>query len=111
MRQGLVLVGAVTLAVAGASLGSFGVLGGLALGEDGALQDGCFASGSCTPDDVATLDSLTLGADISWISAAAIGTVGVVLLAIGLSAGGEETARVTPVLGPQLAGVAVHGGF
>lgn len=68
----------VVLGAGALGLATFGVLGGLALAEDGALAAECGTS--CSPARASTLDSLALGADISLGVGAALAVVGVVLL-------------------------------
>lgn len=108
----LLIAGGVTLGVAGVAAISFAVLGGLALAENNSLEDGCFATRTCVADDVATLESLTLGADISWIAAATAGAVGLGLL-IGGAVSSEDSDAVAwlPILGPTGGGVRVVGAY
>lgn len=68
----------VVLGAGALGLATFGVLGGLALAEDGALAAECGTS--CSPARASTLESLALGADISLGVGAALAVVGVVLL-------------------------------
>ncbi|HJL14345.1 MAG TPA: tetratricopeptide repeat protein [Sandaracinaceae bacterium LLY-WYZ-13_1] len=92
--DGLVLGGAIALGVAGAGFVLTGILGGLALAEESSVQDGCFAMGSCTPDDVSSMDTLAVAADVAWISASVVAAAGVVLVVLGaLSDGGGDDAR------------------
>lgn len=100
-------------AVAGAGLVSWAILGGLALSEDGNLTSTC--GRSCTSDQTSTLGALTLGADISWITAAVAGVTGLVLL-FTVGQGHDETvstARVMPWVAPNGAsgGLSISGSF
>lgn len=65
----------ITLGLGGAALAAFGVLGGLALAEDGALASRCGTS--CTASDVASLETLSISADVSL-------SIGLVLVATGV---------------------------
>ncbi|MCA9606754.1 MAG: hypothetical protein KC619_14210, partial [Myxococcales bacterium] len=86
--DGLIIGGAVALGVAGVGLVLTAVFGALAMSEESAVRDGCFAMGNCTPEMVSGMDSLALAADVSWISAAVVGAAGVVLVILGVTSGG-----------------------
>ncbi|HHH27393.1 MAG TPA: tetratricopeptide repeat protein [Polyangiaceae bacterium] len=104
---GLLIGGAVALGVAGVGVVLAGVFGGMALAEEQSVRDGCFTSGTCTPDAVSGMDSLALASDISWISAAVIGGVGVVLVVLGATAGDDPDPEQAQVhfTGAGVAGV------
>ena len=108
--DGLILGGAVALAVAGAAAVTFAIVGGLALAEQSAIESGCFQMRNCTPDDVAAMDAFALGADVTWPIALVAGAAGGVLLALGMSAGGDGRASVTVVPVVTAAGAAVCAG-
>jgi len=105
--DGLIIAGAVGLGVAGVGLALTGVFGALALSAESSVQDGCFATSSCTPDDVADIDTFRVAADVSWISAAALGAAGLVLLIVGLTAGGDDDAQASV----RFTGAGVEGSF
>ena len=110
--RGDLLPAAIAFGVAGAGLLSFGIFGGLALAEDGALADGCGATASCSDAELSDLSTFNLAADVSWVLAAAAAAAGVVLLVtLGLDSGDETNARVVPLLSPSLAGVAGEVSF
>lgn len=111
-RRGDVVPAAIAFGVAGAGLLSFAITGGLALAEDGSIAAGCGATVSCTDAQLSTLGTLTVIADVSWVTAAVASAAGVVLLlTLGLDSGEAESARVVPLVSPTLAGVAVEGRF
>ncbi len=109
--DGLVLGGGIALGIGGAALIAFGVLGGLALAEQSAIEDGCHATRSCTRDDVAGLATYTLAADVTWPIGAAAALAGVVLIALGASASPSEQAGVVllPLASPDGALAVVAG--
>lgn len=91
--DGLVVGGAVALGASGLGLVLTGVFGGLAVAAESDVRSGCFANASCTPDDVADMDTFAAAADASWIAASVAGAAGVVLLVLGLTSGPDEEAR------------------
>ncbi|MCZ7685762.1 MAG: hypothetical protein M5U28_46080 [Sandaracinaceae bacterium] len=98
--SGLVLGSVIAFATAGAGLALTAIFGGLALAEHDALANGCGATTSCTPADIAASDTYALVADVGLAAAGAAAITGVVLLAVGLSSGGgapsEQSARLLP---------------
>ncbi len=109
-REGDIVPAAVAFGVAGLGLVSFAIFGGLALGEDGSLDSACGTS--CTNEQVSTLGTLALVADVSWITAAVAATAGVVLLVtLGMPSGGSaSSARVLPWVAPTGGGGLVAAG-
>ncbi len=93
--------------VAGAGLVTFAVAGIFALGEDSDLDETC--GPACSADEVAGLERMTLTADIGLGIAAAGAVVGVLWLFLG--GDDDEAVAVTPVAGPQQAGMVWHGSF
>ncbi|MCB9596263.1 MAG: tetratricopeptide repeat protein [Sandaracinaceae bacterium] len=93
--SGLIIGGAVALGVAGVGLVLTAVFGGLAMSEESSVRDGCFVAGNCTPDAVSGMDSLALAADISWITAAVAGGVGIVLVVLGVTSGGSGSEQAS----------------
>jgi len=86
----------ITLGLGGAGLVAFGVLGGLALAEDGALETSCGTS--CPPSRVSGLETLTIGADVSLVAGLVLAATGVVLV-LTTDDGGDGAAG-TVTLGP-----------
>lgn len=104
------LIGAVSaygFTVAAAAV--WGIFGGLALAEDGRLADGCGASASCQPDEVADADTFALIADIGWVTAAAAAVTGTLLLVLSLTRGDDDASTAELPIGgwadPNGAGV------
>jgi tetratricopeptide (TPR) repeat protein len=93
-NDGLVLGGIAALAVGGAALVTWAILGGLALGEQSEIENGCYPTRSCTPADVADMDAFALGADIMWPVGAVAAGVGVALLIVGLTSSSSEHASI-----------------
>ena len=79
------------LGLGAAGLASFAVMGPLALVEDSALTKECGTA--CSPERVATLNTLSLGADISLGVGAGLGIVGIIL-AVALPAESETRVDV-----------------
>jgi hypothetical protein len=79
------------LGLGAAGLASFAVMGPLALVEDSALSKECGTA--CSPERVATLNTLSLGADISLGVGAGLGIVGIIL-AVALPAESETRVDV-----------------
>lgn len=98
----LLIPGIVTLGVGAAGLVVFGILGGLALGEDARLAEACGADAgrTCSDADVSGLRDLSVGADVSLtigLVAAAAGAVLLIIDAVSSSSPSEDTAlRVLP---------------
>lgn len=101
-----VLIGAGALAL------SFGALAVASEVEDSRLGAGCGASGSCTDDEVATLNALNIAADVSWIGAGVLAVAGVVLL-LSLPPEATDSADVAlaPWASPTAAGLVMRGRF
>lgn len=106
-----------TLAGAGALLVAFAVLAPISELEDQALAARCGRDvGSfCDPGETSTLEALDIAADVSWIGAAALGVVGVVLLfALPPEGSPREQAAsvaVAPWASPEGGGVSAGGRF
>jgi len=98
----LLVPGIVVLSVGAAGLVAFGILGGLALGEDARLAGACGADAgrTCSDADIGSLRDLSVGADVSLtigLVAAATGAVLLIIDAVGSSSGTTDTAlRVLP---------------
>lgn len=96
----------------GVLLASFGVFAALAAAENGRLEGECGTT--CNDDEVSTLRTFNLVADISWIAGAAVGLTGLVLL-FALDGGDEERAtaglQLAPYVGGDGAGGVVRGSF
>lgn len=104
--------GVTMLIAAGVLAASFGVLAGLSEAEDGKLAAGCGMSGTCTSDELSTLNALNVAADVSWIAAAAVGVTGLVLLfALPPESTSSAQAAVAPWASPDGAGLVVAGTF
>lgn len=98
--------------VAGVGLVLMGVFGGMALSEDSALREGCGATASCTPAQVADADTFALVSDIGLGLAIAGAAAGTILLVLGLtSSSSSERALVAPWLTPEGGGVATRVSF
>lgn len=89
--DGLLIGGIAALSVAGVGLAMTGIFGGLTLSEQGTIEDGCGATASCSEDQISDLRTFATVTDVSWIVAAVAGATGVVLLALGLTAGGDDS--------------------
>ena len=109
----LVIPGWIAVGVGGASLVTFGILGGLALSEDSSLASGCGSTGTCTDDELSGLRGLILGADITLTIGVVAAAAGVTLLVIDAVTGGSERApdraRIAPILSPTTAGLFIEG--
>lgn len=105
----------VAFGVGGASLIAWGILGGLALAEQGSVSSGCGATRSCTPDQVRAMDDLALGADIAMVIGlvgVAAGTVLILIPASGPSEQPTSTAMITPFTdGRTTIGLSALGSF
>ncbi|MEQ8460369.1 MAG: tetratricopeptide repeat protein [Sandaracinaceae bacterium] len=108
---GLMTAGIVVTAIGGAGLASFGIFGGLALGEYGTLESQC--GGSCTDAEVSTLSTYNVVADVSLAIGLAGVVAGTVLIILGAGDDGADTqtARLVPWVSPTAAGAAVGGTF
>lgn len=102
--------GPILLVSAGVLLASFGVFAGLAAAEDAVLASDCGrdAGGICDDGEVEGLAGLNLAADIAWISAAALGVAGLVVLFVVPPEDGMSLS-VLPWATPTAAGVSVGG--
>jgi tetratricopeptide (TPR) repeat protein len=107
----------VSYGVAGAGLAVFGIFGALALAEDGSLASSCGADAgrTCTGDDVSTMKTFGLVADVGLGVAIAGAVVGTILLFIG---GGDDDGEgdgaevaVAPAVGPNVLGLSAQGAF
>lgn len=109
--DGLVLGGAIALGVAGAALIGAVITGALALGAQSSVQNGCYATRSCTPADVSDMDTLALTTDILWPVAAAAGVAGAVLIILGATSSSESapSAWLAPFVSPTAAGLSAGG--
>lgn len=102
------------LITGGAFLVSFGVFAALSSSEDSSLASECGsdATGTCSDDQVSTLRTYNLIADISWITALAAGATGVVLLfALKPGDDDEESATLSPWVTPNAGGATLRGSF
>lgn len=104
----------IAFSAGGAGLVTFGIFGALALSEDSSLASSCGADAgrTCTDDQVSTLKTYSLVADLGLT----VGVIGAALGAVLLfTAGGDDhaearpTARITPWLGSTVAGIAASG--
>jgi hypothetical protein len=114
--DGLLIPAVIALGVGGASLIAWGVLGGMALGEESAVASGCGATVSCTPAQVQTMDDLALGADIAMVVGLVGVATGVVLFLVDppRGAASDRASRgptVAPYAGRDGAGAAIAGSF
>lgn len=92
----------ISLGVGGAGLAVFGVFGILALTTAADLDDNCVPLGTCTADDVDSLGTYSLIADIGLITGAVAGGLGIALLNLDLSAGDESTESASRFFGGAL---------
>lgn len=100
------------LIAAGVLAVSFGVFAGLSEAEDGSLAAGCGMRGTCTSEELSTLNALNIAADVSWIAAAAAGVTGVILLfALPPEQSSSAQAAVAPWASPDGAGLVARGSF
>lgn len=114
--EGGISTGAIIgLSVGGAGVALFGIFGALTLAEDGSLADGCGATRSCSDDDLSSLRTYTILADIGI----GLAVVGAALGTYFLIAGGGdddedegESVSLVPLFDPRGAGGAmVEGRF
>lgn len=98
------------LIAGGVLLVNFGIFAALSAAEKGKLESSC--APACNDDEVSTLSTYNLIADISWITALAAGATGVVLLFALMGGDESESAvSVSPWLAPGTGGAAVRGTF
>lgn len=112
----LLVPGIAVLAAGGVGLALFGILGGLALAEDGALASRCGADAgrTCTDADVSGLRSLSIGADVSLaigLAAAATGAVLLILDATSSPTPDASALRVSPFFAGSSGGLVLAGSF
>jgi tetratricopeptide (TPR) repeat protein len=104
------IAGIVALIGAGALGATFGVFALLSGAEHAELEDSeCGRSRTCTESQVSTLDTYNLVADVSLGLAAASAVTGVILVLAHDGGSPPEHARLTPTLGPGIAGLTVEG--
>jgi tetratricopeptide (TPR) repeat protein len=89
----------ISLGVGGAGLAVFGVFGILALTTAAELDDNCVPLGTCTADDVDSLGTYSLVADIGLLTGVAGGGLGLALLILDLSAGDESSESASRFFG------------
>jgi tetratricopeptide (TPR) repeat protein len=96
--DGLLIPAAIAFGVGGAAAIAWGVLGGLALSDQGSIQAGCGATRSCTAAEVSEMNSFALGADVSMSIALVAVAAGVILIVVDPphGASGESSARLMP---------------
>jgi hypothetical protein len=98
--------------VGGAGLVLFGVFGALTLVEDGNLADGCGASRSCTDDDLSTLKTYGILADVGLGLTVVGAVVGTYFLVWGGDDDEQGAVSVRPLFDPRGGGGAdVHVRF
>lgn len=98
--------------VGGAGLLAGTTFGLLALSEDSSLSDGCGATTSCTEDDVSTMKTYQLMADIGFALGLAGVAVGVVMLLSAEDEAPRDTAFVVaPFVSETSAGAAAAVAF
>lgn len=93
----------------GVLLVTFAIVAGLAAAEDGHLADTC--SPGCSDDQVATLSTLNLVADVSWIAGAVVAATGLVLLFALPPEGDGASASIAPWAAPGAGGLVAVGRF
>lgn len=103
----------VTLVAAGVLALSFGGLAIASEVEDQSLASSCGRDAGrwCSAERVSTLEALNVAADASWIGAAALGALGVVLLFALPPERAPASARLVPWIGPAGAGLAAGARF
>lgn len=113
--DGLLVPAIIAFGVGGAAAIAWGVLGGLALSDQSAIQAGCGATRSCTPAQVSEMNSFAVGADVSMTIALVGVAAGAVMLIVspphGASGGSAEHALVLPWGGSQGGGLVLSGSF
>jgi hypothetical protein len=103
--------GGILLGVGGAALAVGGVMGGVALSAAGAAKDHCTGS-TCSPAAAADIDRSKLFGNASTglvIAGGAVAVAGIVLAVVapgGKKDDAAKDARITPILGPGMVGVA-----
>ena len=100
----------VAFSAAGAGVVALGVLGAMVLDEDASLASSCGADAgrTCTEDQLSRLRTLEIGADIGLGVALAGAAIGAVLLLVRSGSHERRATRVTPWLGPSVAGLAAR---
>lgn len=93
----------------GVLLASFGVFAALATVENDNLASSC--APGCSDDDVSTLSTFNVVADISWIAGAVAAATGLLLIFVLESEGEGSSAAFAPWILPGGAGGAVAGRF
>ncbi len=109
----LMLGGGIALGVGAAGFVTFAIAGLAAQDAYNQLNAECGSERLCTPDDLATMNSNALIADIGLgIGIAGVGT-GVVLMVLGATSGNASTdsVAVLPMVSPTFAGLSMQGGF
>jgi tetratricopeptide (TPR) repeat protein len=105
----------VAYSVGGAGLVTFGLFAALALAENGSVASSCGAdtTATCSDEELSTLRTFALVADIGLGVALAGAAVGTVLLLVGGGGGDEERESVAaaPWVAPGSAGAVVRGSF
>ncbi len=93
----------------GVLLASFGVFAALAAAENDNLASSC--APGCTGDEVSTLSTFDLVADISWIAGAVAATTGLILILVLPGEDEGASAAFAPWVAPGGAGGALAGRF
>ncbi len=100
----------VSLGITGAGALTWAIFGILAASEDGSLSGGCAAAGTCTEDDVSSLRTFNVVADIGFAVTIAGAAATALLWLLLDSDGGEETrAAIAPYLNESGGGFVAAG--
>jgi tetratricopeptide (TPR) repeat protein len=97
----------ITIAIGGAILINFAIFAGLAASEDGSLAQRCGrdAGMTCTDEDVATLDTYNIVADVSLGVGLGVAAAGAILwIVMGSSGSSQSASRVLPYASTDGAG-------
>lgn len=112
--DGLLIPAIIAFGVGGAAAIAWGVLGGLALADQGTIQSGCGATRSCTPAQVSEMNSFAVGADVSMSIALVAIAAGAVLLIVDPPHGATNSdahARLMPWGDRNGGGLVLGGSF
>ena len=99
------------LSAAGLTLAAGAIFAGLAQGEDIALGERCSASAPCDDDDLSTLSTLTLVADIAFATSLATASVGALLLLLDQEPQDTSDFSLGASVGPASASVTLQSSF
>ncbi|HJL17953.1 MAG TPA: tetratricopeptide repeat protein [Sandaracinaceae bacterium LLY-WYZ-13_1] len=111
----LLIAGGISAGLAGVGLATFGLFGGLALGEYASVESGCGATRSCTDEQLTDLSTFTVVADVGLGVAVAGAAASLVLFVLAAGSSGDQASDDEVALAPWAtdtgAGLALRGGL